>query len=114
MVTIDATTSPTTTEFTEWIVWADSKIKSYLQCGDTLPTDIGNILKTVGDDLLVRKWHYEKYIKTTNPADVLALKSPIELSIENMRLLDSLKGQDASGEKPGFNFDLDTTTGGFD
>ena len=95
-------------------MWADSKIKSYLQCGDTLPTDIGDILKTVGDDLLIRKWHYEKYIKTNNPADVLALRNPIELSVENMRLLDQLKGQSVEGEVCAFNFDMNTTEGGFD
>ena len=48
-------TFPTTTEFTEWVVWADGKVLSYVQTGGTLPTDLGGIIKNVVDDLLIRK-----------------------------------------------------------
>jgi hypothetical protein len=89
-------------------------MKAYLQCGSTLPTDVGGILLEVADNLLIRKYHYEKLAKVIPPTDVLALQGILELTPQNKQDLDSLKGQDSGGEAPGFNFDLDTTTGGFD
>jgi len=114
ILTIDATTEPSITQFTEWIAWAENKILGYLQCGDTLPTDVGDILENVSDDLLIQKWHYEKLVKkTSGPVELMKIMPP-ELSLENKKLLDNLKGSSATTEVPGFNFDIDTTSGGFD
>ena len=106
-------TFPITTELTEWIVWADGLVKAYLQVGDTLPTDQGDIIKNVVDDLLIRKYNYEKLVAHTIPSDLLNVQMP-KLTAENMMDLDSLKGQDTTIEAPAFVFDLDRTTGGFD
>jgi len=92
-------------------------MKAYLQCGDTLPTEIGGILKNVADDLLIRKWHFEKYSSTNNPADVLTLKNSgiVELTAENKADLDLLKGQSSTDDDPpAFNFDTWRTEGGFE
>lgn len=89
-------------------------MKAYLQCGNTLPTDVGGILKETADDLLIRKWHYEKIIASNNPYKILDYNGTLDLTPANKMALDSLKGQDTGGEAPGFNFDLDTVTGGFD
>lgn len=88
-------------------------MKSYLQCGNTLPTDIGGILEDVADDLLFRKYIFEKTAPDVTPYDVINQSLP-ELTPENKTDLDSLKGQDTSGEEPAFNFDLDVLEGGFD
>jgi hypothetical protein len=107
-------TFPTTAEFTEWVVWADGKMKSYLQCGSTLPTDIGDILKDVADDLLIRKYRFEKEVGFATSRDMLDESGP-QLTPENKTDLDSLKGQDTSSDDPpAFNFDLDVLEGGFD
>ena len=106
-------TFPTTTQFAQWQKWADSKIKSYLQCGNTLPTDQGNIMESVADDLLVRKFNYEKLLPKLLSGELLSLSLP-ELTGPNKMDLDSLKGQDESIEDPAFNFDLDRLEGGFD
>jgi len=115
-VDISATTEPSTTTFLVWITWAEDKMKTYLQCGDTLPTDIGGILKNVANDLLARRWDYVKAKKRVAPSELLSdqvRSPPLELSVENKRDLDLLKGQSSGGEPVAFNFDLDTTTGGF-
>ena len=77
-----------------------------------LPTDIGNIIKNVADDLLIRKWIYEKLVAAVAPMDILQVALP-ELTVDNRKDLDSLKGQDTTIEDPAFNFDLDKTEGGF-
>ena len=116
-VDISASTEPSTTTFLVWISWAEDKMKAYLQCGNTLPTDVSGILKNVANDLLARRWDYVKAKKRVAPSDLLTNQvrdPPLELSVANKRDLDLLKGQSATIEVPGFNFDLDTTTGGFD
>jgi hypothetical protein len=86
---------------------------SFLQTGDTLPTDQGNIIKNVVDDLLIRKYRFEKQVGFATAPEMLDTPEP-ELTPENKMDLDSLKGQDTSIEDPAFNFDLDTLEGGFD
>lgn len=113
MGTIAAGSFPTTTEFTEWVKWADGKMKSYLQCGNTLPTDIGDILKDVADDLLIRKYRFEKQVGFATAPEMLNLPAP-ELTSENQADLDSLRGQKPSFEPSTFNFDLTKTEGGFE
>ena len=94
-------------------MWSDGILKKYLQTGNTLPTDIGDILKNVSDDLLFRKYIIEKTAPDVLPYDVIDQPLPA-LTPQNKEDLDSLKGQDASVEAPAFNFDLDTVEGGFD
>ena len=67
----------------------------------------------MADDLLIRKYTYEKLVAHTHPMDLLRVPLPI-LTGSNKAQLDSLKGQDTSIEEPAFNFDLGRTTGGFD
>lgn len=111
-ITISATgTDPDETDFAEWIDWADGKILSYLQVS-ALPTDIGNIIRNVADDLLIRKYRYEKRTAFPNPEGESTPPMP-ELTAQNKMDLNSLKGQDESIEAPAFNFDLDKTTGGY-
>ena len=89
-------------------------MKKYLQSGDTLPTDIGNTLKDVADDLLIRKYWFEKYIDFSSTPEMRNEALP-ELTAENKGDLDSLRGQTPiSDDPPAFNFDLDVTEGGFD
>jgi len=112
-INIEATgTFPTTDQFTEWIAWSDGKICSYLQTGSTLPTDQGNIIKNISDDLLMRKYVYEKHVSKVVPGEILRIPLP-ELTPQNKMDLDSLKGQDDTIEAPAFNFDLDKTIGGY-
>lgn len=116
-VIIDGTTEPSTTTFLVWITWAEDKMKTYLQCGNTLPTDVGGILKNVSNDLLARRWDYVKAKHRVAPSQLLTEQvrdPPLELSVENKRDLDLLKGQTAGGEPCAFNFRLDTVEGGFD
>ena len=113
-IVVSATgTFPITTELTEWIEWADGLIITYLQTGNTLPTDVGDIIKNVADDLLIRKYTYEKLVGHVHPLDLLRIPLPI-LTGANKAQLDSLKGQSPSIEEPAFNFDLGRTEGGFD
>ena len=114
MIVVAATgTFPITAELTEWIEWADGLINAYLQTGSTLPTDQGDIIKNVADDLLIRKYNYEKLVGHVIPTDLLNVQLP-KLTPENMSDLDSLKGQDSTIEAPAFVFDLDRTVGGYD
>ena len=113
LISITATTNPSTTDLTEWIVWADGKILAYLQTGNTLPTENGGIIENVADDLLIRKWRYEKRTSFPNPQGEAGSAMP-ELTAQNKAELDSLKGQNPSIEEPAFNFDLSRTVGGFD
>lgn len=111
-LTISATgTDPDETDFAEWISWADGKIMAYLGVS-ALPTDIGGIMENVADDLLIRKFRYEKRTAFPNPEGEGSPAMP-ELTAQNKMELDSLKGQDESIEAPAFNFDLDKTTGGY-
>lgn len=80
-----------------------------MQTGNTLPTDQGDIIKGVVDDLLVQKWAYERKLGHVAP-EVNPLPA---LTGSHKQDLDSLKGQNPSIEEPAFNFDLDRTTGGF-
>jgi hypothetical protein len=104
-------TTPTTDQLTEWIVWADGKVLSYLQVS-TLPTDVGNIIKNVVDDLLVRKYRYELRTGFPAPEGEISPAMP-ELTAQNKQDLDSLGGQ-SDIEDPAFNFDLDRLEGGYD
>ena len=70
-------------------------------------------MKNVADDLLIRKYIYEKTTPDVTPYDVIDQQLP-ELTPQNKADLDSLKGQDESIEGPAFNFDLDVLEGGFD
>lgn len=79
----------------------------------SLPTDIGDIMKNVADDLLMRKYIFEKTTPNITPYEVIDQPLP-ELTPSNKSDLDSLKGQDESIEAPAFNFDLDVLEGGFD
>lgn len=110
-INITAGTNPTTTDFDgEWVPWAEGMINSYLQTGSTLPTDQGDIIKGVADNLLVQKWAYERKLGHTAPED-----NPLPtLTGEDKGKLDSLKGQNPSIEAPAFVFDLDRTVGGYD
>ena len=105
-----AGTFPTTTQFDEWVIWAEGKMKSYLQCGNTLPTDQGDILKNVADDLLYRKFKRDKNAAFEDETDGIPLP---ELTPENKFDLDSLRGQSKSMEPTSFNFDLNRLRGGF-
>ena len=67
----------------------------------------------MADDLLIRKYTYEKLVGHVIPSDLLNMEMP-KLTGANKAALDSLKGQNASIEEPAFNFDLGRTTGGFD
>jgi hypothetical protein len=96
----------------EWISWADGKILAYLQVS-TLPTDTAGIIENVADDLLIRKWRYEKNTPIPMPEGEGTIAMP-ELTVQNKQELESLKGQSSSIEDPAFNFDLDRLTGGFD
>jgi len=92
-------------------------MKAYLQCGDTLPTEVGGILKNVANDLLARRWDYVKAKHRVAPSELLTNQvrdPPLELSIANKKDLDLLKGQSVEGEVCAFNFDMNTTEGGFD
>lgn len=114
MGTLSTGTFPTILQFAEWVEWADGKMKTYLQCGDTLPTDIGDILKDVADDLLIRKYRYEKEVGFATTPEMLNTPLP-ELTEHNKSDLDSLKGQGVDDtDPPAFNFDLDTMEGGFE
>ena len=104
-------TNPDETDFDEWIEWADGKIMSYLQVS-TLPTDISNIMRNVADDLLIRKYRYEKRTPHPHPEGESSPPMP-ELSAQNKEDLDSLTGQAPSIEPTTFNFDIDKTEGGF-
>jgi len=70
-------------------------------------------MKNVADDLLLRKYNYEKLVPKFLSGELLDLALP-ELTVANMRELDSLRGMDSSIEDPAFNFDLDTLEGGYE
>lgn len=70
-------------------------------------------MKNVADDLLIRKYPYEKLIANLSPVELLQIPLP-ELTAENKEELDSLRGQDESIEPSTFNFDITKTEGGFE
>ena len=114
MGVLSTTTFPTILQFAEWVIWAEGKMKSYLQCGDTLPTDVGGILEDVADDLIIRKYRYEKEVGFGTAPELLGTSLP-ELTPENKEDLNSLKGQSVDDtDPPAFNFTLDTLKGGFE
>ena len=87
---------------------------TYLQpLGNTLPADVGNVLKNVSDDLLFRKYILEKTAPDVSPYDVIDQPLPV-LTPQNKIDLDYFKGKSGNVEPPAFNFDLDTVEGGFD
>lgn len=70
-------------------------------------------MKNVADDLLLRKFNYEKLVPKLLSGELLSLALP-ELTVANKQDLESLKGQDTSIEEPAFNFDINTLEGGYD
>jgi hypothetical protein len=114
----DASASPGTNQFTQWIKAYTAKINGYLG----VSTDIC----AVGDDtheeesivavianLIEAHYVYVDDLNRTPLSERGNLTRPY-LSVSMKQILDNLKGQDESIEAPAFNFRTDTTQGGYD
>jgi hypothetical protein len=118
----DASADPGSTQFTQWIKMFSAQINDYYQvtsdiCAYGDGTQQSEAIIGVIAFLLEAHFIYANDLSRTPLSERGNLKPPHLMNDEFIPQrfeLDQVKGADESIDPAGFNFDTDTTTGGFD
>ena len=118
----DASVSPGSTQFTQWIKTYSTQINNYLQVSSDIcaVADASHVSETIIGVIGVLLENHYDYIdlwRRTPEPERATLPVPHIRDRQFLGLLfdlDSLKGQDSSIEEPAFNFILSRTEGGFE